>query len=122
MFELIMSLCGGQPIRESVEGKGVNGFAKEVSEMTKAELVDRVAESTGLTKKLASGSVDAVFNAITDALAKGEKVQLVGFGSFEVRERAARKGRNPRTGEEIDIESRQVPVFRAGKALKDAVR
>ncbi|MCK9222771.1 MAG: HU family DNA-binding protein [Limnochordia bacterium] len=90
--------------------------------MTKAELVDRVAESTGLTKKLASGSVDAVFNAITDALAKGEKVQLVGFGSFEVRERAARKGRNPRTGEEIDIESRQVPVFRAGKALKDAVR
>ncbi|HHV43859.1 MAG TPA: HU family DNA-binding protein [Firmicutes bacterium] len=90
--------------------------------MTKAELVDRVAESTGLTKKMASGSVDAVFAAITEALARGEKVQLVGFGSFEVRQRAARKGRNPRTGEEIEIDSRQVPVFKAGKALKDAVR
>lgn len=89
--------------------------------MTKADLVDRVAQQTGLTKKDSSRVIDAAFEAITDALAKGDKVQLVGFGSFEVRRRAPRKGRNPQTGREIAIEARKVPAFKAGKALKDAV-
>ncbi len=89
--------------------------------MTKAELVDRVAEKTGLTKKDSGRALDAVFEAITEALAGGQRVQLVGFGSFEVRRRAARKGRNPQTGKEIQIGARRVPAFKAGKALKDAV-
>ena len=89
--------------------------------MTKAELVDKVAEKTGLTKKDSGRALDAVFEAITEALAGGQRVQLVGFGSFEVRRRAARKGRNPQTGKEIQIGARRVPAFKAGKALKDAV-
>ncbi|MEW6045138.1 MAG: HU family DNA-binding protein [Bacillota bacterium] len=89
--------------------------------MTKAELIDRIADKTGLTKKDSGRALDAVFEAITEALAQGQRVQLVGFGSFEVRKRAARKGRNPQTGKEIQIGARQVPAFKAGKALKDAV-
>ncbi|HEY8486806.1 MAG TPA: HU family DNA-binding protein [Limnochordales bacterium] len=89
--------------------------------MTKAELVDKVAEKTGLTKKDSGRALDAVFEAITEALAGGQRVQLVGFGSFEVRRRAARKGRNPQTGKEIQISARRVPAFKAGKALKEAV-
>ena len=89
--------------------------------MTKTELVDKIASKTNLTKKDSGQALDAVFEAITEALAGGERVQLVGFGSFEVRERAARKGRNPQTGQEIEIAARQVPAFKAGKALKDAV-
>lgn len=89
--------------------------------MTKSDLIDRVAQQTGLTKKDSGRAVEAAFEAIADALAKGEKVQLVGFGSFEVRRRAARKGRNPQTGREIRIAARKVPAFKAGKALKDAV-
>ena len=89
--------------------------------MTKAELIDKVAGKTGLTKKDSGKAIDAVLTAITSSLAKGNKVQLVGFGSFEVRKREARKGRNPQTGAEIKIPARKVPVFRAGKALKDAV-
>lgn len=88
----------------------------------KAELIDNVAATTGLTKKDATAAVDAVFTTIQDALAKGEKVQLIGFGNFEVRERAARKGRNPQTNEEIQIPASKVPAFKAGKALKDAVK
>lgn len=89
--------------------------------MTKAELIDKVAEKSNLTKKDSGKAVDAVFAALTESLARGEKVQLVGFGSFEVRERSARAGRNPQTGATITIEARRVPVFRPGKALKDAV-
>lgn len=89
--------------------------------MTKAELIDKVAEKTGLTKKDSGRALDAVFEAITEALAGGQRVQLVGFGSFEVRRRAARKGRNPQTGKEIQISARRVPAFKAGKALKEAV-
>jgi DNA-binding protein HU-beta len=89
--------------------------------MTKTELIDQVAEKSGLTKKESGKAVDAVMAAMTEALAGGEKVQLVGFGSFEVRERGARTGRNPQTGEAITIEARKVPVFKPGKALKDAV-
>lgn len=89
--------------------------------MTKAELVDRVAARTGLTKKDSAVAIDAVFDSITEGLAKGEKVQLVGFGSFEVRNRPARAGRNPQTGAAIRIPAKRAPIFRAGKLLKDAV-
>ena len=89
--------------------------------MNKAELVAAIAAKTGDTKKGAEASVNAFVDVITDALAKGDKVQLVGFGSFEVRKRAARKGRNPQTKEEIKIPASKAPVFKAGKALKDAI-
>ncbi|WP_313890996.1 HU family DNA-binding protein [Psychrobacillus sp.] len=90
--------------------------------MNKTELVNSVAEATELSKKDASKAVEAVFESIQTALADGEKVQLIGFGNFEVRERAARKGRNPQTGLEIDIAASKVPAFKPGKALKDAVK
>jgi len=89
--------------------------------MNKAELVAAVAAKTGDTKKAAEASVDAIVAAIKEALKKGDKVQLVGFGSFEVRKRAARKGRNPQTKEEIKIPASKAPVFRAGKQLKELV-
>ena len=88
----------------------------------KQELVTDVATATGLTKKDATAAVDAVFASIQDTLAKGEKVQLIGFGKFEVRSRAARKGRNPQTGEEIEIAASKIPAFKPGKALKDAIK
>lgn len=90
--------------------------------MTKTELIDNVAAQTNLTKKDSGKAVDAVVAAISGALSKGEKVTLVGFGSFEVRKREARQGRNPQNGKPISIPARKVPVFRAGKALKDAVK
>lgn len=89
--------------------------------MNKAELVAAVAAKTGTTKKVAEESVNAFVASVTEALEKGEKVQLVGFGSFDVKKRAARKGRNPQTGAEIKIPASKAPVFKAGKALKDAV-
>lgn len=89
--------------------------------MNKSELISKVAEKTGLTKKLAGDSVEAVLSSIEEALASGEKVTLVGFGTFEVRDRAARKGVNPATGETIDIAATRVPAFKSGKALKEAV-
>lgn len=88
--------------------------------MNKGELIAAVAEA-GLTKKDAGIAVDAVFNAIGDALAKGDAVQLIGFGTFSVKERAAREGRNPRTGETVKIAAAKVPTFKAGKGLKDKV-
>ena len=88
----------------------------------KAEIVDRVAKKTQLTKKDVSATVEALFETIQEALKAGEKVQVIGFGNFEVRERAARKGRNPQTGKEIKIKASKVPAFKAGKALKDAVK
>lgn len=89
--------------------------------MTKTELIANVAEKAGLTKKDAEKAVNAVFDSITAALTEGDKIALIGFGTFEVRERAARTGRNPRTGEELKIEACKTPSFKAGKALKDAV-
>ncbi len=89
--------------------------------VTKVELVSKVAENTRMTKKDVATCLDAIISAIQDALSAGDKVQLTGFGTFEVKDRAARKGRNPQTGEEIDIAARRIPVFRAGKLLKDAV-
>ena len=89
--------------------------------MNKAELIAAIAAQTGETKKSAEASVNAFVDVVTKALVKGDKVQLVGFGSFEVRKRAARKGRNPQTKEEIKIPASKAPVFKAGKALKDLV-
>ncbi|AGY90985.1 transcriptional regulator [Spiribacter curvatus] len=89
--------------------------------MNKSELIDAVAESADLSKADATKAVDAFSSTVTDALNQGDQVTLVGFGTFTVRERAARTGRNPRTGESIDIPASKVPGFKAGKALKDAV-
>lgn len=90
--------------------------------INKQSLVEQVAEKTGLTKKDATVAVDALFDGIQTSLKDGEKVQVIGFGNFEVRERAARKGRNPQTGEEITIAASKSPAFKAGKQLKDAVK
>ena len=89
--------------------------------MNKAELIAAIAAKTGETKKAAETSVNAFVEVVTGALKEGEKVQLVGFGTFEVRQRAARKGRNPQTKAEIKIPASKAPVFKAGKALKDAI-
>ena len=89
--------------------------------MNKAELIAAIAAKTGDTKKSAEEAVNAFVSVVTDSLKKGDKVQLVGFGSFEVRKRAARKGRNPQTKEEIKIPASKAPVFKAGKALKEVV-
>jgi len=89
--------------------------------MTKMDLISAVAEKTGLTKKDADKAVVALFEAIQESLAKDEKVQIVGFGSFEVKNREARTGRNPRTKETIQIPASRLPVFKAGKSLKDSV-
>ncbi|MGH8225357.1 MAG: HU family DNA-binding protein [Gammaproteobacteria bacterium] len=89
--------------------------------MNKTELVDSVAEETGLSKAEAGRAVDAVFGRISKALQRGDQVTLVGFGSFMVRQRAARTGHNPQTGQPIQIKASKAPAFKAGKALKDAV-
>ena len=88
----------------------------------KADLIEGVASKTELTKKDATAAVEALFDVVTETLADGERVQVIGFGSFEVRERAARKGRNPQTGDEIEIPATKVPAFKAGQGLKDAVK
>jgi DNA-binding protein HU-beta len=90
--------------------------------MTKTDLIAAVAEKTGLSKKAAEAAVSAVLSSVADTLATGEKVSLFGFGTFEVKERAARDGRNPFTGEAIKIEASKRPVFTAAKALKDQVK
>ena len=89
--------------------------------MNKSELIASVAEQASLSKKDADKAVSAVIASITNALAEGDKVQLVGFGGFEVRERAARTGRNPQTGAEMKIAAAKIPAFKAGKALKDLI-
>lgn len=89
--------------------------------MNKAELVNAAAEKAGMSKKDTEAAINAAIDAITDALSSGDKVQLVGFGGFEVKSRAARMGRNPKTKASIEIPASKVPVFKAGKALKDAV-
>lgn len=90
--------------------------------MNKTELIAKVAEQADLSKKDATQAVDAVFEVIAEALQGGDKVQVVGFGNFEVRERSARKGRNPQTGEEIEIAAGKIPAFKPGKALKDGIK
>jgi len=90
--------------------------------VNKSELINKVAEISEISKKDATKAVEAVFEAISDALQGGDKVQLVGFGNFEVRERSARKGRNPQTGQEIEIAASKVPSFKPGKALRDVIQ
>ncbi len=89
--------------------------------MNKQELISAIAENANLTKKDAEAALAAFIGVVEDTLKKGDKVQLVGFGSFEVRERAARTGRNPHSGEEMKIEAAKVPAFKAGRSLKDLV-
>lgn len=89
--------------------------------MNKSELIDAIAAAADISKASAARALDAVIDSVTDTLKNGDKVSLVGFGTFEVKERAARVGRNPKTGEEINIAASRVPSFKAGKALKDAV-
>ena len=89
--------------------------------MNKAELISAVSEAAEVSKKDAESVITATLDVITDTLKQGEKVQLVGFGSFEVKQRAARVGRNPQTKEPVDIPASKVPVFKAGKVLKDTV-
>jgi len=89
--------------------------------MNKSELVDAIASASGLSKADSGRAVDALVKSVTKALKKGDTVSLVGFGTFSVRKRAARTGRNPRTGETIKIKASKNPAFKAGKALKDAV-
>jgi len=90
--------------------------------MNKVELVEAVSDQTGITKKEARNILDAVTEAITNALSNGEKITLVDFGTFHVMERKAREGRNPRTGEKLEIPAKKVAKFRAGKNLREAVR
>lgn len=90
--------------------------------MNKSELIEAVANSADLSKAAAGKAVDATLAAITEALKAGNQITLVGFGTFSVRERAARTGRDPRTGNTIDIKASKIPAFKAGKALKDAVK
>ena len=89
--------------------------------MTRAELIANVAAKAGLSKKDTEKAVGAVFDTIKQALVEGDKVQVLGFGTFEIRPRSARKGRNPQSGEEIEIPASKLPSFKAGKALKEAV-
>ena len=89
--------------------------------MNKTELISAVATSAELSKKDATKAVDALLDTIAETLKNGDKIQLIGFGNFEVRERAARKGRNPQTGEEMEIAASKQPSFKPGKALKEAV-
>ncbi len=89
--------------------------------MTKAELINQIAEKSELTKKDAEKAFSAVISTITDALVNGDKVQIVGFGTFEVRDRKEKQSKNPQTGETITVPAKKAPAFKAGKALKDAV-
>ena len=89
--------------------------------MTKAELVEKVANQINLTKKQTEVVVNTVFSSITDSLAEGKKVKLRGFGSFRIRQRNARVGRNPKSGQKVDVPSKKVPFFKAGKELRELV-
>ncbi len=99
----------------------VTNIDKEEGIVNKTELVASVAEKAAMTKKDAEKAINALFASVEDALAKKDKVQVIGFGTFEVKARGARKGRNPQTGKEITIPASKTPVFKAGKGLKDAV-
>ncbi|NSW54815.1 MAG: HU family DNA-binding protein [Armatimonadetes bacterium] len=106
-------------LRTPHKSKGGTSVARS---WNKADLVEAVANKTGLSKKDAGAALDAAVETITNALKNGDKVTLVGFGTFESRKRGERKAKNPRTGEEIIVAASNVPAFKAGKALKDAVK
>jgi len=101
--------------------EGLNNTLKEAAIVNKTELIANVADKAGLTKKDAEKAVNALFATVQEALVEGDKIQVIGFGTFEVTERKARTGRNPQTGAAIQIPASKNPVFKAGKALKDAV-
>ena len=103
------------------KGRCPKKIRKVIKEMNKTQLIDVVATKTGLKKKEAEAAVNAMNEAIVEALVAGDKVQLIGFGTYEVKTRAARDGRNPKTGETIKIAASKAPAFTAGKAFKDAV-
>ena len=90
--------------------------------MNKGDLVEKIASEVGLTKRASNEAIDAITSIVSDALARGEKVTLVGFGTFQVMERKARRGRNPQTGQTIQIPAKKVPKFRPGRSLREAVR
>jgi len=90
--------------------------------MNKAGLVEEVSDKTGITKKQAGNVIDAITDTVKETLSKGERITLVGFGTFQVRQRKAREGRNPRTGKKLEIPAKKVPKFKAGKNLREAVR
>ena len=92
-----------------------------MAKLTKQDVVNSVSDSSGLDKKSSAAALDAVIQTLSDALANGDSIGLIGFGTFEVKERAAREGRNPQTGAKIKISKKSEPTFRAGKQLKDAV-
>jgi len=96
-------------------------FQEGMNRVNKSQLIDKIAAGADISKAAAGRVLDAVLGSVTDTLKSGEEVALVGFGTFSVRERSARTGRNPQTGKEISIAAAKVPGFRAGKALKDAV-
>lgn len=110
-----------ETFRQDMSGVNKSKNERKQKIMNKTELVALVAEKASMTKKDAAVAVDATFSAITDAMVKGDKVQLVGFGTFETKHRAERTGKNPRTGEVLTIAAITTPSFKAGKALKDAV-
>lgn len=113
--------CVQEGFSDSMENSPIVKIIKEGNLVNKADLISIMAEKSGLTKKDSEKALNAFVEAVEEALAKRDKVQLVGFGTFEVRERSARKGRNPQTGEEIDIPAASMPAFKAGKALKDSI-
>jgi DNA-binding protein HU-beta len=118
--ELNILIEGFKYILDSRRGGTVSLYRRKIT-MNKNELIAAVAEKAEMSKKDAEAAITAMVDAITAALAQEEKVQLVGFGSFEVKSRAARVGRNPKTNEPVQIAASKAPVFKAGKALKDAV-
>jgi DNA-binding protein HU-beta len=115
-----IGLSHANPLICRLYGKSV-GFVNGGANMNKTDLINKVAEATEMTKKDASKSVEAVLEAIAGALREGEKVQLIGFGNFEVKDKPERKGRNPRTGEEMIIPARKSVSFKAGKQLREEV-
>ena len=111
--------CDSQAVRQ--QEVACKSYTGEIVRMNKTELVDAMAESADISKAAASRALDGMIEAITASLKEGDQVNVVGFGSFSVRERAARTGRNPQTGAAIKIKASRNPAFKAGKALKDAV-
>jgi integration host factor subunit beta len=130
-FQLLLKLDGSASlIRKFLTGLGVKGVGSVLKGssgftrgdfMTKADLVNDVANAAELTKKDAERLVEIVFESIIDSLNQGEKIELRGFGSFRVRERGARRGRNPKTGDPVNIPAKRVPYFKAGKELKELI-
>ena len=117
-IEFVVKVCYNKVVKEQSSNKFKQG---KVINMNKTDLVEVVALKTGMTKKDAEAAVKAVNEAIAEALAAGDKVQLIGFGTYAVKARAAREGRNPKTGEKMTIAASKTPTFVPGKALKDAI-